>query len=153
VKVTRRGGIKMRLDAGEAPLLLSLLGELRAMAESEDEDDPVRQRLYPAAYEQPDDAAEFRQFTESALRSERVERIERCEAELATGSSVLDVSGDDGDRWIRVLNDLRLAIGTRLGITEDWDHEVDPEDPAQFPQAAYLWLTGVQEALVQALMR
>jgi hypothetical protein len=152
VKVTRRGGLKLRLDAGEAPILLSLLEELRVVAESEDADDPVRQRLYPAAYAESDEAEEFRGFTEADLRSERVQRIERCEAELTAGGPVLELTADDGDRWLRVLNDLRLALGTRIGVTDDWDHEIDPDDPTQFPQAAYLWLTGVQDALVRALM-
>jgi hypothetical protein len=49
-----------------------------------------------------------------------------------------------------VLNDLRLALGTRLGITEDDDHVVErPDDP----RVVYYWLTGIQDAVVQALMR
>ncbi len=133
-------------------MLLSLLEELRLMCESEDASDPVRQRLYPDAYDEPGDAAEYREITEAALRSERVERIEQCESELASGRTVVELDADGGDRWLRVFNDLRLALGTRLGITDDWDHQVDPDDATQFPQAAYLWLTGAQDALVRALM-
>ncbi|MGN6608579.1 MAG: DUF2017 family protein [Jatrophihabitans sp.] len=152
MKVVKRGGLKLRLDAGEAPILLSLLEELRVMVASDDADDPVRQRLYPAAYAEDGPADEFRELTETGLRDERVERIELCEAELTTGSDVVELADDAGDRWLRVLNDLRLALGTRIGVTDDWDHHVDPDDPTQFPQAAYVWLTGVQDALVRALM-
>ena len=153
MRITRRGGPKLRLDPGEASVLLSLLAELKVMVGSDDSEDPVRQRLYPDAYEDPEKASEFRQLTEGSLTTERTERIAACTAELSSGSSVIDLGEDAGERWMKVLNDLRLALGTRIGVTEDWDHDVDPDDPAQFPQAAYLWLTGVQDALVQALMR
>jgi Domain of unknown function (DUF2017) len=153
VRITRRGGLKLHLDAGEPAILLSLLEELRIMVQSEDIADPVRKRLYPDAYDDADPSAEYRDLTEAALRSDRVARIEQSEAELASGATVLALAADDGDRWLRVLNDLRLALGTRIGVTEDWDHDVDPDDPTHFPQAAYLWLTGAQDALVQALMR
>jgi len=152
MKVTRRGGPKIHWDAGEASIVLWLLDELRTVAADEDGRGDVWQRLYPDAYEEPAHSAEFRGFTQGALRSERLERIDACKAELEADGKVLVLADDAGDRWIRVMNDLRLALGTRLGITEDWDHEVDPDDPEQFPQAAYLWLTGAQDALVRALM-
>jgi hypothetical protein len=151
VRITRRRGLRLHLDAGESSILSSLLEELRVMTQSDDETDPVWQRLYPAAYEDDAQAAEFREFTETSLTSERVRRIDECLAELAAGAKSLPLPDDAGDRWLRVLNDLRLALGTRLGITEDWDHDVDPDDPTQFPQAAYLWLTGAQDALVRAM--
>ena len=152
MRVTRRGGVKLRLDAGEPAVLLSLLEELRTVVAADDADDAVVQRLFPAAYEDADAADEFRELTETSLRTERTGRIERCEAEIASGSGTIDLADEAGDRWLRVLNDLRLALGTRIGVTEDWGHDVDPDDPAQFPQAAYLWLTGAQDALVRALI-
>ena len=152
MKITKRGGAKMRLDAGEPTLLRSMLEELAVVVAAEDVADAAVDRLYPAAYDKADDAAEYRALTEATLRSERLERIEQCAGELATGTHVLDVSGEAGDRWIRVLNDLRLVLGTKLGVTEEWDHAVDPSDPEHVPQAAYIWLTAVQDSLVRALM-
>jgi len=58
--------------------------------------------------------------------------------------------------WLGALNDLRLALGTRLEVTEDTYAELDrlPEDS---PQAAALgifaWLGWLQETLVAALAR
>jgi len=158
LKITKRGGAKMRLDAGEPMLLQSMLEELHVVvaeadvAEVPGVPDAVAERLYPAAYEDGTAAAEYRELTERGLRSERLERIELCAAQLADEPLVVDVSGDAGDRWIRVLNDLRLVLGTKLGVTEDWDHAIDPSDPEQMPQAAYIWLTAVQDSLVRVLM-
>jgi hypothetical protein len=51
-----------------------------------------------------------------------------------------------------VLNDLRLALGTRLGITEDDDPDLDPVDPAAQSRVIYYWLTALQDSVVQGLM-
>jgi hypothetical protein len=150
--VTKRGGLRMRLHGGEAALLAKLLEELMVVVRAEIADDPVRARLYPAAYADEAAAAEFRSLTESGLQQERVQRIQDCAEDLATHAPDIPIADDAGDRWLRVLNDMRLALGTQLGVTEDWDHDVDPDDPEQLSQATYLWLTGVQDSLVRALM-
>jgi hypothetical protein len=112
----------------------------------------VHARLYPAAYDDEDAAAEYRALTEAGLQDERVHRIQDCADDLGAHGTDLPLTGEAGDRWLRVLNDLRLTLGTQLGVTEDWDHDVDPDDPEQLPQAAYMWLTAVQDSVVRALM-
>jgi hypothetical protein len=50
------------------------------------------------------------------------------------------------------LNDLRLALGTRLGVTA----EDDPDDPAFHADGGrllYHWLTWFQDALVATVLR
>ena len=57
--------------------------------------------------------------------------------------------------WITALNDVRLALGVRLEITED---DVpppgidDPESAEAAMYATYRWLSAVQDSLVTALM-
>jgi hypothetical protein len=153
-------GIEMHLDRAEGELLVQLLADTaEAMqAGALADEDPVRQRLFPAAYPDDLEAEEgFRRLTESALRDERIERAERCTAEVASARSRrrgLELVLDDaaGDRWMRALNDVRLALGTRLGITEDDDRDIDPTNPGAGSRLAYAWLTAVQDGLVQALM-
>jgi hypothetical protein len=156
VKVSRRHGrLRLHLEGEEVELLSVLLDELQTVLdEPVDADDPVLSRLYPAAYRDDDEAAiEFRSLTESTLRTDRTDRIDVCRADLA-GGPVLDLSDpDDARRWIQVINDLRLALGTRLGITEDDDQELDPTDSAAQPRLVYYWLTAVQDSVVQGLMR
>ena len=63
----------------------------------------------------------------------------------------VDLSGDDVQAWLSVLNDTRLVLGSRLGITEDDDRIVaDPTQPGAFQ--VYDWLTGVEHDLVEQLL-
>jgi hypothetical protein len=154
VKVSRRHGrLRLRLEPVEVSLLESLLDELTIVLEDEETSDPVTQRLFPSAYPDDDKAeADYRSITESSLRSERLQRVGACAADLALGPE-LDLSAeDDGRRWIQVLNDLRLALGTRIGITED-EPDLDPTDPDAQPRIIYYWLTTVQDSVVTGLMR
>ena len=155
MKLTRRKGLRLHLDPIEIALLQRLLDDLEnVLAVEEDEPDDVHQRLYPAGYRDDDKAAaEFRALTEASLRSDRADRIEACRAELAAGRDIDLRDPDAGQRWLKVLNDLRLTAGTRLGITEDEPMDFDPYDPAEQPRVAYYWLTAVQDSLVRALMR
>ena len=152
MKVThRRGGVRLRLDPVEVEILMALLGELDETARSTDNDDPVVARLYPSAH--PDDvdaAVAFRELTETGLRDDRVARIAACTADLAGGRDLDLTDPADATRWIQVLNDLRLALGTRLGVTEE-DGDVDPTDPEQQPRVVYHWLTAVQDTVVTSM--
>ncbi len=148
------------MDTVEATLLQALLDELDTVLAGDDPDDDVLRRLYPAGYRDNLDAEiEFRALTESGLRSDRSERIDACRAELAAaqrnrGGVEVDLADPDtGRRWLQVLNDLRLTLGTRLGVTEGDDLDFDPHDPDEQPRVVYHWLTAVQDTLVQALMR
>jgi hypothetical protein len=151
-------GVELHFERPEGELLVQLLGDTAdAMHDGAlSDDDPVQQRLFPAAYRDDPEAEQgFRELTEATLRSERIERAERCTAEIAAApvrrrglELILDVDGVE--RWIRALNDVRLALGTRIGITEDDDREQDPDDPADGSRLAYDWLTMLQDALVRA---
>lgn len=156
MKVTRRRGrLRLHLEPVEVELLSNLFDELDAVLDGAvDPTDEVLLRLYPAAY--PADAAaeaEYRALTEESLRTDRIDRMAACRADLAGAGEVDLADPDAARRWIQLLNDLRLALGTRLGITEDDDHELDPTDPQTQPRLVYYWLTAVQDSVVQALMR
>ena len=162
-----RGGAKVRVDAGEAATLAALLTDLLAALEpgTLPGGDPVRTRLFPDGYRGDPEAADaFRDLTETALTAERTGRARQCLAEvvaLGDGPAEVELDDETGDRWLRVLTDLRLAIGTRLGVTEDTEFEPLEHEPAGSEGAAgaeaagravYAWLTAVQDALVRALM-
>ncbi len=56
--------------------------------------------------------------------------------------------------WLGALNDLRLALGTRLGVEEDWAEQLaalDDGDPRALLLAVYDWLSWLQETLVRSL--
>jgi hypothetical protein len=155
VKVTRRrGAVRVRLDPVEVALIVSLVNDFLSLiaADRPDTDDPVLERLFPAAYADPEPAAEFRALTRDGLRDERAERAVTSRDELVAADGQLSLDPDAGTRWIQVLNDLRLALGTRLEITEDDSHDIDPDAPDAQARAIYFWLTWMQDSVVSALM-
>jgi hypothetical protein len=158
-------------DAADDPL-----AELFAEGPSEPPTDPVLRRLLPDAYRDPEQepgspldaeeqrlhSAEFRRYTENDLRAGKRENALAVIRSLdALGShdedaAILELGRDDSRRWLGALNDLRLAISTRLDITDEDDTDVlyslPDEDPRKPMVMAYLWLGGLQETLVTTLM-
>jgi hypothetical protein len=119
-------------------------------------EDVVLQRLLPDAYSGDDQAAaEFRRFTERGLRDGKVSDAKRVLAALEGSSAVDDgitLEPDDQLSWLRALNDLRLAIGTRLDIKEEDDYGVweklPDDDPRRLTYDLYDWLGYLQSALL-----
>ena len=149
----RRGRVRLHLEAVETGLLGTLFDDLDEALQTLPGDDPVRQRLFPAAYREDAAAAEeFRSFTEEPLRDSRSERLGVSRAELPSGEGTVELDAEAAQRWLTVLNDLRLALGTRLNITEDDDLRLDATDPQAQSRAVYQWLTALQDSLVRAVM-
>ena len=150
--------VRIRLGLAEAHVLEQLLTELQEFLEPDalDASDPVRERLYPAAYEDDADSDAYRELTEAGLQQERRNRADECLADLRDARSLvrtdITLPGPDADRWIRVLNDLRLVLGTRLDISEDDDYELHPGDPDVHLRARYVWLTALQDMLVTTML-
>ncbi|MFD7664448.1 DUF2017 domain-containing protein [Streptomyces sp. NPDC059788] len=150
---------------------------------SEPPSDPALARLFPNAYggpdEVPDDAAhaasaEFRRYTENDLRTRKREdalAVVRAldalgpvggargadgegAAEAADGA-VLRLKPDESRQWLGALNDLRLAIGTRLEVTDEDESgellRLPDSDPRKPMVMAYLWLGALQESLIETL--
>jgi uncharacterized protein DUF2017 len=118
-------------------------------------EDPVLARLLPDAYgDDPEAAGEFRRYTELGLRSGKVAAAQTVLATLPADGGRVRLSAGDAEAWLRSLNDVRLALGVVLGITEDYESEfgtLDPEDPRQAYLHVYDFLTFLQETLVRAL--
>lgn len=117
--------------------------------------DPILARLLPDAY--ADDAgaaAEFRRYTEVSLRSGKVAAARTVLETLPPDGGEVRLGEADAQAWLRALNDVRLSLGVVLGVTDDFDEQVD-ELSAEDPRAAYVgvyqWLAYLQESLVEAL--
>ena len=119
-------------------------------------DDPAVARLFPDAYRDDDDAAgEFRRFTERDLRAGKVQNAQAVIDTIGalTSMSVL-VPEVAAMSWLGFLNDARLTIGTRLGITDDSRDEfdqMDESDPRFGMAQIYDWLTYLQDSLLASL--
>ena len=61
---------------------------------------------------------------------------------------------DELDAWLRALTDLRLALGTRLDVTEEvYTQQIDPGDPQAYELSVFAYLSWLQEQAVEAAMR
>ena len=150
----RGGVIVARLDAAETGVLGLLLDQLEQLLETEDvRDDPVVTRLLPDGHRgDAAIAADYREMTESALRSGKTDDLAMVRATLPDGGGELRLDADQASAWLRTSNDLRLALGTRLDITEDTEPPDDVTSEEEQQLAVYYWLTGLQGSLVDALV-
>jgi hypothetical protein len=118
-------------------------------------EDPVLARLLPDAYtDDPDAAGEFRMYTEPALRSAKQEVAQQMLDTLPEAGGRIQLTHDQALAWLKALNDVRLALGTKLGVTEEFEQDwakLKPDDPQWSAYEVYAWLGAVQESLVQAL--
>jgi hypothetical protein len=118
-------------------------------------EDPVLARLLPDAYnEDPEASEEFRRYTEQGLRSGKVAAARTVLATLPPGGGRVRLSEAEAQAWLRALNDVRLALGVRLEVTDDFDERVEdigPDDPRSAYIEVYQWLAFLQETLVRAL--
>ncbi|ADG87659.1 hypothetical protein TBS_23200 [Thermobispora bispora] len=115
--------------------------------------DPVLARLFPSAYPEDEKAAEeFRRYTEATLRDGKRADAATVLETLAPGRVTL--TPEQAHAWLRALNDVRLALGVRLDVTEEVHEEIArmPEDDPRYPAfITYDWLTYLQDTLVRAL--
>ncbi len=118
-------------------------------------EDPALARLLPDAYrDDPDASSEFRRYTEKDLRAGKVAAAKTVLDTLPAGGGRISLSETEAQVWLRALNDIRLALGVRLGVTEDVAAEMawmSSDDPRFGVLAVYDWLSGTQESLVRAL--
>jgi len=148
----RRRGDELLLDLPEheARLLGDLVAQLVTVLEGGDPGDPAVARLLPSAY--PDDeeaAAEFRRFTSDDLVARKLANARRVLDDVAAPTAErLDAAGQQS--WLRTLTDLRLVLGSRLGVTADGPAPSD--DPhVVVMHDVFDWLGYLQESLVQTL--
>lgn len=71
---------------------------------------------------------------------------------LPPGGGDLALTEAQAMEWLTALNDVRLALGAMLGISEDTPDQLPPDHPQAAHLDVYHWLTVMQELLVDALM-
>ena len=153
------------LDSAEAEVLTHLCEELTALLDADDAEagqaDPVLERLFPRAYLDPTEEeaeSEWQRFVHADLVDGRRQAIQTVEQSLAgaqprKGRLELSLDDEQAQAWLAVINDARLALGTRLEVTEDMDLSgLDPDDPDVAPYAVYWWLGVLEERLIDVLL-
>lgn len=150
----KRGKISVAFEAEEIELLKRLITEYVDLLRSEDPDDDVLKRLYPdASKDDPVVTNQYREITGDELKRHKHATAERALASLpeqGTWRGVL--TEEDWSAWLVLLTDLRLTLGTRMGVTEEtMEMELDPSDPEQWPLAVLHYLGALQDSLVRAV--
>jgi hypothetical protein len=163
------GGVIAEFEAAEVSLLRSLVSMMLGLVSpgetsddpleralgigaAETPSDPVLARLFPSAYEDEKEAAEFRRYTEATLRDGK-----RADAQTVFDTAKAgraELTPEQAQAWLRSLNDVRLTLGTKLDVTEEVHDEIammSEEDPRYPAYVTYDWLTYLQDSLVRAL--
>ncbi len=143
------------LVSGQDADLAALEAMLHGPGADKIPEDPVLARLLPDGYrDDPESAGEFRRYTENSLRSAKHAAAQEMLDTLPEVGGRIRLTQDQALSWLKALNDVRLALGVRLGVTEDFEEQwarLKPDDPQWTAFEVYAWLGAVQESLVQAL--
>lgn len=141
-------------------------------------DDPVLRRLLPSAYKDEKSASEFRRYTEHGMREKkRAHAMQIYESLTPTDDdwdgdqpidrSTVEVAFDENDGmvWLSGLNDLRLALAVRLGVSREFGESAEggigsesggsggsESEPMKAVYAVYSWLGWLQQSLLELLM-
>jgi Domain of unknown function (DUF2017) len=146
IKRSPTGDFELRIPEPERDVLRQLPDQLLEIHGS---DDPVLERLFPAAY--PEDAEherEFRDMTHDDLRRQREDALQvmrrTIDAERLSEEELLS--------WLSAINDARLVLGLRLDVTEEMDlSRIADDDPRAPMFGLYGYLTWLEEQAVGAL--
>lgn len=150
--------LKARVEDSPQDELAELTGIRTGSATSPE--DPILSRLLPDFHRlDPDNPSREDLDSAAALRS--LHEPELLDAKIGVAAVVMDtcpmyggevrLTEDQVDAWLSALNDVRLALGTALDISDDTPDELPDDDPRTPNMTVYHWLTWVQESLLQAV--
>jgi hypothetical protein len=174
----RRGRLVITLGQPEVQLLADVVDQVRQLlaqrrteapvdplsaltgistAPSTPPTDPALERLLPDfVRNDPDLSAGLRILHEPQLLAAKDNAAVALLDSLPLGGGTVRLTPEIAQQWLSALNDVRLALGVRLGIVED---DVEPNvDRPELGNAGrtmynvYRWLSALQDSLVNALM-
>lgn len=131
-----------------------LLSEMRTLLEADiPRVDEVTRRLFPDAFEDPEESAKFRELVGDELRAGKLAAVNELDEQLAgEGSAAIALEPDSVQDLLAVLTDMRLAIGSRLDVTEEMmQTEPDPSDPEAAAMSVLHWLGWIQERVLMEI--
>jgi hypothetical protein len=146
-------GATLVLDEVETQLLRRLTAEMRALLTgSRVANGPVLDRLFPDAYEEPEDEAAYRELVGDELTREKLRALDVVSVALSDGPTEVTITGDEFSTWLACITDIRLAIGVRLDVDEElMGAEIDPKDPDAQALTVLHWLGWLQESLLRSV--
>lgn len=119
-----------RIDDLEREVLVNLFEDVIALLWREDEPDdpgvvdPAVMRLFPAAsLGDPELEKEIRALTHGEVSAAKLRSLNLVTAALRARNPQIVVQPEAVADWLRALNDVRLVLSERLGISDDADAE------------------------------
>lgn len=94
----------------------------------------------------------LRSLHEPGIIDAKIVAAQRLLDTLPEGGGQLELSEADAQAWIAAINDIRLALGTMLGIGPEMPDRLPAGHPMAIHLEVYGWLTVLQEYLVLGLM-
>jgi hypothetical protein len=147
IQRSRDGSFRLRLSKPEQELLRALPAELELLLDRPE--NPDLRRLFPAAYEDAEAQDEYAHLVGEELRDGR----RRALLTIRETAGRDRLTTEEAEAWLTGLNSLRLVLGTRLDVREDESPNVHPSNPRAHESAVYLYLSYLQEQLVEAIGR
>lgn len=156
-KRLRDGSLAWLLGDAELSLVVRLVSQLDEVIDGPT-DDPVVERLFPPAIEGDDDAdAELRALLAGDLLLSRHEAcaavqlaLQRAEPARRGAHRVVLVD-DEPALVLQVLNDVRLALGARVGMDVVADRDLAQDEATLAALASMDLLAWFQEQLIEHL--
>ena len=162
IRKTKRG-LVVTLHPAEIEVLRDLAGQLESLMAGgvpERGGDPTRDRLFPRAYLDPteDDAErDWQSVVHGDLVRAKSDAVAALMESLDDGRTKrnetveVTLAPEVVEKWVAALNDVRLALGVVLEVTED-EQPIAPDDPRAHGYDLYHWLTWLQGSLVEVLL-
>ena len=147
IQRARDGSYRLRLSPPERELLRALPGELEQLLDTPD--NPDLWRLFPTVSEDAETQDEYSRLVGGELLDGRRRALATIRETVARDR----LSAEEAESWLTGLNALRLVLGTRLNVSEEEPLHLDPSDARAHETAVYLYLSSLQEQLVEAMAR
>jgi hypothetical protein len=139
------GGYQVNLTKPEQRVVMDSMDELRVMLADQD---PATRRLFPTAYvEHPELDAEYQRLVGDDLRQGQLDALDVVERTI--DGQVIDQA--EAEAWMRAVNGVRLALGTRLDVGEEPPEALDADDPDLHDRIAYEVLNMILGAFIATL--
>ena len=144
--------LRIKFGAQEAALMRQVVNEIGQVIAGE-ETTAIHQRLFPDAFDDPEETKKYNAMVHDELRANKMRALDAIRNNLGDPGRVsVTLSSGDAHLWLTALTDIRLALGVRLGATEDhMVREPDPDDPDGPAMAVLHWLGWLQEMMVENL--
>lgn len=140
--------------------IAALPDRIRELLESMDPDSRAIQRLFPSASSDEDVNREFQELAAQDIRERKLENLKIFEDTLSSarrekivGMVFVKITAEEFEYWIGFLNDMRLLLGTELGIDNDaWDAQQSFAETGDERIVTYVYLSYLQEQLLDTHM-